>query len=261
MEIVQKAVSIDRTDFFAMLDLPRDATKDEIETAFFSLAKRWHPDRLPPELAPVRDACNRVFSRMSEAHRMLVDDEQRARYIKVAADGSGTPEMQDAVAKVVEAAGAFQKAEVCFKRNDLGQAEGLCRRALELDDTQADYHALLAWLIAMKPESQSAEGTQICIQMLDRAIGMSQKCEKAFFWRGLLYKRLGKAGLALRDFRKVAELNPRNIDAVREVRLHTMRGGSQRDSSPPPAAASGSTAPSKADDGKPGLLGRLFKKP
>ena len=94
--------------------------------------------------------------------------------------------------------------------------------------------------------------------MLDKAIAMNTRCEKAYFWRGMLYKRLGKTELAARDFRKVGELNPRNIDAAREVRLHTMRAGASgvvqegktRDSSPPPP---------KAGE-KPGLLGRLFKK-
>ena len=70
--------------------------------------------------------------------------------------------MQDAVAKVVEAAADFQKAEVCFKRNDLAQAEALCRKALKADPTQADYHAMLAWLISLKPENQTpAEGRRV----------------------------------------------------------------------------------------------------
>lgn len=257
-EITERASTIDRADYFSMLDVAKDTTSEEIESAYFALAKIWHPDRLPAELAPIRDACSRVFGRMSEARTTLTDAKQRERYLKLVAEGSGSPETQETVARVVEASTHFQKAEVCFKRNDLAQAEEFCRRAIELDDTQPDYLAMLAWLIALKPESQGGEATMQCIRMLDKAVGMSAHCEKGYFWRGLLYKRLGKAELAARDFRKAAELNPRNIDAVREVRLHTMRAGASgvvqdgksSDSSPPPP---------KASD-KPGLLGRLFKK-
>jgi Tfp pilus assembly protein PilF len=114
---------------------------------------------------------------MSEARAALVDDEARAKYMKLLQEGSGSPETQETVQKVVDAATNFQKAEVCFKRNDLAQAETFCRKALELDDTQPDYHALHAWLQAMKPESQAPEKTLACIKMLDKAISLSNRCE------------------------------------------------------------------------------------
>jgi tetratricopeptide (TPR) repeat protein len=244
-----------------MLDLARDATRDEVETKFLALAKQWHPDRLPAEFALVRDACSRVFSRMSEARATLTDDDLRARYMRLLADGSGSPETQEIVAKVVEAATNFQKAEVCFRRNDYAQAEAFCSKAVEADPTQPDYLALLAWLIALKPENQSGEKTRDALQLLDRAIGMSAKCDKAYFYRAQIYKRIGKADAALRDFRRVMELNPRNIDAAREVRLHRMRGGRPTSSDRPSKQPRSSSDPSRpTDETKTGLFGRLFKK-
>ena len=107
-----------------------------------------------------------------------------ARYMRLLAEGSGSPEMQETVARVVEAATDFQKAEVCFKRQDYAQAEALCRKAVKADTTQPEYQAMLAWLISLKPESQTPEKVAECIQMLDRAIGMSDRCERGYFWRG-----------------------------------------------------------------------------
>jgi tetratricopeptide (TPR) repeat protein len=261
-EISERGSNIDRADYFMMLDIARDATHEEVETAFFALAKRWHPDRLPPELAPMRLVCSRVFARMSEAHTTLADAQERARYMKLVAEGSGSPEMQETVAKVIEAAQNYQKAEVFLKRNDLVQAELFCRNALESDATQPDYLAMFAWLLALKPENQSGEKTLESIRMLDKAAGMNDLCEKAYYWRGMLYKRLGRTDLASKDFRRVVDLNPRNIDAAREVRLHQMRGG--RPSTPPGSGRPSPFPPkSKSDDArqKGGLFGRLFKKP
>ena len=150
-----------------MLDLARDATTDEVQNTFFALAKIWHPDRLPADLAPIRDACSRVFARMSEAHATLTDEAKRKHYMTLLADGSGSPETQETVAKVLEAATDFQKAEVCFKRGDLAQAELWCRKAAEGDPTQPSYRALLAWLTALKPENAAPEKTQECVRMLD----------------------------------------------------------------------------------------------
>jgi hypothetical protein len=268
-EIVDRATNIDRTDYFAMLDIARDASVEEVEAAFFTLAKKWHPDRLPLELAPIRSHCSRVFARMSEAHATLSDSELRTQYMVLLADGSGSPDVRETVAKVIEAATDFQKAEVCLRRSDYAQAEVLCRKALEADGTQPDYLAMLAWLLALKPENQTPEKTKDSIAMLDRAVAMSSRSEKAYFWRGMLNKRLGRAELAFRDFKTAAELNPRNIDAAREVRLHRMRRG-PRSSSPPPlnpsrsAPPPGSTRPKpnsvKPEEPKPSLLGRFFKK-
>jgi tetratricopeptide (TPR) repeat protein len=205
---------------------------------------------------------------MSEAHATLSDAGSRRKYMELLAEGSGSPDVRESVLKVVEAATDFQKAEVCLRRGDLIQAESLCRKALEADPTQSDYSAMLAWLLALKPENQSPEKTKESVQILDHAISMNGRSEKAHFWRGMLNKRLGKADTAFRDFKTAVELNPRNIDAAREVRLHRMRRGG-RSSSPPPGPRSGPPSGSarpasnsvKPEDGRPGLLGRLFKKP
>ncbi len=262
-EVIERATDIDRTDYFSMLGVARDATRDDVEAAYFGLAKRWHPDRLSPELAPVKDACSRVFARMSEAHATLADQEQRKKYMHLLADGSGSPESQEVVAKAVVASTNFQKAEVLFRKGDLTQAEAFCRKAVEGDATQADYHAFLAWLIALKPESQTPEKTAECIAKLGNAIGVNDRCERAYFWRGMLYKRLGKNDVALDDFRRAAELNPRNIDAAREVRLHQMRTGRLAGSR---SLSSSSTRPPVGSDSgsrsvRPSFLNRIFKPP
>jgi hypothetical protein len=261
--IVDRARTIDRADYFAMLDLARDSTMDEARSSFLSLAMKWHPDRLPPELFPVREMCSHVFARLGEAHAALTDPERRAGYMKLLADGSGSPEMQEIIVKVVAATEDFKKAEVCFKRNDFVQAEEHCRRALAGDATQADYHAMLAWLLSLKPENQAHEKAVASIRMLDKAIGMSDQCERAFFWRGMLYKRIGKIETAYRDFAVAVDLNPDNIDAVREMRLHNMRSGTRSRPSHPAVAQTRSSpprGPSGKQEGTSSLLDRFFKK-
>jgi tetratricopeptide (TPR) repeat protein len=249
-----------------MLDVPRDATLETVQASFFALAKKWHPDRLPPELAHVRDACSRVFARMSEAHSTLIDAAKRESYTLLLADGSGSPEAQEKVTKVIDAATNFQKAEVCLRRGDHAQAEALCRLAHEADPSQSDYLAMMAWLEALKPENQAPEKTVKSLTMLSEAIKINARCEKAYFWRGMLLRRLGKAEAAMRDFKEAVELNPRNIDAAREVRLYRMRGGRFSSGPPDHKAPSGSPPrrssplPARPDDSKPNLFGRLFKK-
>ncbi len=249
-DILARSRKIDDEDYFQMLGVARDATQAEVQAAFISLAKTWHPDRLPPPLADMREACSKVFARMSEAQATLVDAEKRGRYMRLLTEGGATPKDQDEIAGVLEAATAFQKAEIFLRRNSNAEAEALVRRAVELDPKQADYQALLAWIEAIKPENQAPDATRQRIAMLARAIDANPKCERAFFYRAMLYKRLKDEKEALSDFRSAAMLNPRNVDAQREVRLYEMRSGAKK-----PAAKEKEEAPQEK-----GLFGRFFKK-
>jgi tetratricopeptide (TPR) repeat protein len=246
-----------------MLDLARDSTPQEAKSSFLALAMQWHPDRLPPELFPLRGACSRIFARLSEAHATLTDEEKRARYMRLLADGSGSPEMQETIAKVVEATGDFKKAEVYFRQNDFVRAEELCRRAFAGDPTQPDYLAMLAWLVSLKQDNQTPEKIVVSIRMLDKAISMNDQCERAYYWRGMLYKRIGKVETAYRDFHEAVDLNPYNVDAIREMRLHNMRAGARGRSGTHTAVTARSSATSgkvAKQDERSGLFGRFFKK-
>jgi curved DNA-binding protein CbpA len=256
-EIQDKAAAIDKEDYFTLLGVARDTPTAEVQKAFFGLAKKWHPDRVPAALADVKDLCAKVFGRMSEAHQTLMDAGKRAKYevsIKAGGGASGddSPEAQAQVMAILEAATNFQKAEICLKRNDTKQAEEFCTKAIAVEPKQADYIAMMAWLQSLKPQKQDPASTQQQIAELTRAIGISQACERAFFYRAMLLKRAGQEGQAVKDFKRAMDLNPRNVDAQREVRLYNMRGGDK---------AKPSNAPgSKGKDEGGGIFGKLFKK-
>jgi curved DNA-binding protein CbpA len=263
-EILLRLKAIKGEDYFQMLGISHEATSEQIQQAFLPLAKTWHPDRLPAALHDVRDACATIFSHLSEAHQTLVDPQRRANYMHLLKDGGATPDEQEQVQAVLEAATNFQKAEFFLRRGDLREAEALCRKAIEADPKPAEYLAMRAWLESLKPENQAPKPTADRIAMLDTAIATNERLERAYFYRGMLYKRIGNHHAAVRDFRQAAELNPRNLDAVREVRLFEMR--KNRGSLPPPPAEDKgrqSTRPSPRPAAPPradGLFGKLFKK-
>jgi len=261
-KILERALAISSQDYFQMLGLERDATAEQVQKAFFGLAKVWHPDRLPPALVDVKDACSKVFTHLTEAQATLLDQERRAEYMTLLKDGGATPDDQAKIHAILEAATEFQKAEILMKRNDNAQAHELARKAHALDPEQADYLAMVTWLDAQKPEWVGREKTLEKIAVLDRCIKLNANSERAYFWRGMLYKRIDDTPKAMKDFKKAAELNPRNLDAMREVRLHNIRGGQSK---PPPgnnSSGSGGRPSQKpaAPETLGGLFGKLFKK-
>jgi tetratricopeptide (TPR) repeat protein len=262
-EITERAEKIDREDFFAMLGVPRDCPVDVAQSAYFGLAKRWHPDRLPAELSDLRDQAAKVFARLSEAFQTISDKEKRAKYVDLMQQGGGSPEEQEKVNQILEAHMDFQKAEILLKKGDLAGAERLAAKAAAADPEQADYLALLAWLRASQPGASTSVLAE-SVKTFDSLLGQVPNHHRALWYRGSLLKRLGREELGIVDFRRLLVLDSKNLDAAREVRLYDMRHGG---ASPPPAKDSdGDDKKSKGKGDKndkgesKGLFGGLFKK-
>jgi len=247
-------------DYYELLGVAPDAIPTVIQSAFFQLAKKWHPDRLGPDLADVRELATKVFARMSEAHQILSDPERRKEYDELRKEGGGSAEEQEQVQRVLRAATAFQKAEVLMKRNNLIGALEEARKAVELDPSQADYMALLAWVESTQLNSNLEE----ILARIEKAQRLEPNNTRIRWYRGSILKRLGKSGRAMGDFRFIVENDPRHLDAQREIRLYEMRKAEQRRTgqkspsdrpSPPPGRPSGAPA-----SNKPGESGSRFGK-
>ncbi len=250
-EIELKASRIDKENYYEMLDVPKGAPDPQVQAAYFKLAKAWHPDRLPAELVELKPTVSTIFARFNEAYNTLNDPTKRFEYEKsMAAGGPGGGEdaEAEAVQRVVDAAIEFQKAEVMMKKNDLAGAESYAKRAALADPDQVEYIALLTWIQGQRrgdppivPEGKTSSFYDDLISIYDGILAKEPMYERALYYRAVLLKRAGKEERAMRDFRLVVQLNPKNIDAVREVRINQMRKDKKRKD-------------------EAGILGKLFKK-
>ncbi len=250
---------------YEVLGVPTDAPASVIQNAFFGLAKKWHPDRLRPEVSDLKDQASRVFSRISQASQVLSDVASRLAYDKSLEVGESHDEAEQ-VQRVLKATTAFQKAEVFLKRGNLALAEKEAELAFHNDPSQADHVALHVWIQAQKP---NADLTDLAVQ-LEKAAKAEPNNLRVRWYRGQLLKRLGRTREALHDFRFIVERDPRHTDAHREVRLYAMRRGNRAPSDPPntpgrssqPAGPDSQSARKNSPSSKPaGLFNKLFKKP
>jgi curved DNA-binding protein len=85
-------------DFYEVLGVPRTADRDEIQRAYRTLARRYHPDVNKDPQAEER------FKEINEAFSVLSDPEQRARYDRFGEDFRKVPE--DWEERVATGAGA-----------------------------------------------------------------------------------------------------------------------------------------------------------
>src|SRR5512132_3610237 len=64
-----------KDDYYRVLGVERDASKDDLKKAYRKLALQCHPDRNPGD----KDA-ERRFKEINEAYEVLRDDQKRAAY-------------------------------------------------------------------------------------------------------------------------------------------------------------------------------------
>eukprot|EP01018_Ginkgo_biloba_P038263 Gb_01966 [translate_table: standard] len=69
-------------DYYKILGLRKDASKDDIKDAFRKLAMKFHPDRHTKSSKAVQEDAIRRFKEVSEAYDVLSDDKKRAVYCR-----------------------------------------------------------------------------------------------------------------------------------------------------------------------------------
>lgn len=77
---------LDEVDYYALLEVPRDAGADAIRDGFHRFACRFHPDQHVDDPVRQRQAL-KVFKRGAEAYRVLMQPALRARYDAALAKG------------------------------------------------------------------------------------------------------------------------------------------------------------------------------
>ena len=65
-----------KKDYYEVLGVKKDATKDEIRKAYKKLAIKWHPDKNPDN----KEEAEKRFKEISEAYSVLSDPEKKKEY-------------------------------------------------------------------------------------------------------------------------------------------------------------------------------------
>jgi len=83
-ETVDETVGVKESEYYERLGVAPDASTSEIKKAYYKLAQRWHPDRVPEEEKKI---ASETFQGISEAYEVLNDEEKRRIYDRHGKEG------------------------------------------------------------------------------------------------------------------------------------------------------------------------------
>lgn len=232
------AARIDAEDAHTALGVRADAGVEAARAAYLRLARLWHPDKLPADLAEVRAECSHIFVRLGDAHRAIADTPMLKHADAVLRASGAPPGMaaNDSIAPPPSERPTMRDVDAALARKDLATAETMARTLTSAGNDGPSARAVIAWCACGADAGSTADpgAMQRTLAALDKLLTADPECVRALFYRGRILQRLGRTDTAMRDYRKVVRLDPRHVDAQREVRLYDIRQRSSSADSPAP---------------------------
>lgn len=72
----------DSEDLFSFLNLPWNASVEEVEKSYKILIQKIHPDLLPASAEELKEKSEKAFSKITKIYQVLKNEEKRKKYIK-----------------------------------------------------------------------------------------------------------------------------------------------------------------------------------
>ena len=147
--LVERARLLKRQNHFEALGVSKRASVDEIQRAYFALAKELHPDRLRRSAdgavpADARALAEQIQNQLATAFETLSDERRRQEYVARLDQGQKTAVSED-LSKLLGAETRFRKGESAFDAGRLDDAAKCFEEAVALYPDEGEFLAALAW--------------------------------------------------------------------------------------------------------------------
>ncbi|MCL4233267.1 MAG: DnaJ domain-containing protein, partial [Deltaproteobacteria bacterium] len=212
-EILRLYVSIDKATHYEILGIENNAADPQVREAYTRMVKSFHPDKLQDRFnAEVLEKANAVIKRATDAYRTIYDAKRRREYDKQLAEGIG-PKKERSVAMILAAENEFSMGLAAMKQAAWDAAKRHFHKAVELFPEEAEYHACLGWSIYNLGDLARADRIAQAKTMLEKAIALNARSDKAYFFMGMLLKDNDQFDKAAIMFAQAYRYNKNNNDA------------------------------------------------
>jgi curved DNA-binding protein CbpA len=196
-------------NYYTVLGVNKNATKEEIRKAYLALAKKFHPDKFTNKEESQK--MQEQFSKIAIAYKVLLDDEKRSEYDKQLSSVSYR-EKKEKAPKTAQAKMAFKNGIEHYKGGDFWRAEKYFRSAISLSPETPLYKSYLGLALAR----QKRRGDE-AIQLAKDAVQAEMYNSHYHVNLGIVYRILGRKENAIKSLREALTWNPNDERAQREL--------------------------------------------
>lgn len=219
--------------YYEVLGVRRSASSGEIKRAYYSLAKRFHPDKFRQHAdTQLHARVESAFADIAQAYDTLKDEQQRAAYDqslktkarqggrvgpaqradapwnKAAASDEKAQQSESATAQ--EAEKSFRRGRAALEQGALKLAVGLLSEAARLAPNNADYRAYFGRALACDPKTRRQAETEF-----QAAIAANGSNPLYHIFLAELYRDIGLHRRAQTELERALSLEPNNAEARR----------------------------------------------
>jgi curved DNA-binding protein CbpA len=193
-------------DYYAILQVWPTASSEVIKKAYFSLAKMHHPDISSKDGNGDNDI---DFKMINEAYNVLIDPVKRRTYDdafkRFGRTGHGKRDADKRSAKL-----AFEQAKTAMKHNRFDKAAVLLKSAMKYDNGNPLYYSWYGFCLASM-NTQLHEARDMCKKALEMEFYNAEFHANL----GYVYQRAGLTSTALESFREALKWDPENPIALK----------------------------------------------
>lgn len=210
-EIEEQRYLLSHGNYYDLLNVSRQSKDDEIKTAYYTLAKRFHPDRYQSDApAGLLEQVENLFCHLSEAYETLSKPAERAEYDQKLA--AATPAPRKPASEFERAERSFAEGRKLFEHEHYARAEVYLKEAVTLKPEVARYRIMLGRALAKNPKHRKDAEEHFL-----KAIELDPKNALHYVELGKLYKEANLMTRAQKLFEQALQRNPTSEEVLREL--------------------------------------------
>lgn len=196
-------------NYYRLLGINKNATRQEIRKAYLLLAKKYHPDNFMDK--EEAEKMQEKFSLIVNAYKTLWDENKRTEYDRTLSSVSYKDKVKKSP-KNVQAKIAFKNGLAFYKKGDFWRAEKYFKSAVLLSSGSPLYKSYLG-LALIRQGRRTDEALQYCKEAIE------QELYNSIFHvnLGIVYNIIGDKKNAIRCFEEALSWNENDLRAQEEL--------------------------------------------
>ena len=221
-ELMALADQLRSKDDYQVLGLERSASEREVTEAYERLSAQAHPDRFSDGSQALRALAEDVFSRVRAAFDALTDPRAKQVQALAAKNLERKAQEQQRTERALQAEVECRRGETALAARSYEAALAHFGKALELYPDEGDHHAYYGYALHLCHPADEAMVAE-AMEHVKRGIKLASHREKPYLFLGRLHKAVGRADHAEKMFMRAVHVEPKCVEAIRELRLIQMR--------------------------------------